>query len=656
MKRYLLSLLLLLSIAVLHSQPTEQEKALVIRIQQAQIEGDDETFYKAEQEFMDLLEQNNDWTRYYNIWMNKVVYLVNQKHFYRAFTEIHLITEDINQRQKPEFLYIPNMALGQYYVGRGNAEAGEQYFLKALEQIDTINNPLATFNTYLFLAQSLSFTKPSQAMAYLDRLPSQLLASPMMKSGVLGYRCIIAYKQNDLASFDRYYEQYDSIRTNIPEQFNAANLLQVMICYYQRQGNYHQALAWCDSIDVPLVAAELRAKIYEQQGEWKKAYYETLLKDSLDHVGDTETLTEDLEELAHSIDLLQAEQDKVKLRRQQLLTVCVMSFIIIVLLIVIIYYRQKKNRRLHQQNEQLQEARKHLQEALAFSTAFVRTTQEQLKSPVNVLRGYARIFNNPNFSLTDEQRSQAFDNIYDSAKNVETLIEPVLKSFVTENNSLGNEQKQHCLEAIRSPLNTLIGMSKLIADDKEHLIAETDYMQMCDEISKSAHQVASATHELILFSANDESNPLDKTDNVSLNEEALSTLKGYDLRNRELDLQFKTTVDNSVVVATRHLALQELLFCLLANADKFATGGEVLMCCQQEPDSSYSITITYEGAPIAAADAEHLFEPFVQRSEKDYGIGLGLALARKLATRLAYNVDLDTSYQQGVRFVVSNIR
>ena len=102
------------------------------------------------------------------------------------------------------------------------------------------------FNVYLSLAQSLSFKRPADAMACLDSLPQQMLQNPMYESGVLGYRCIIANKMDDRKSFDRYFAKYDSIRQHQPDQFNAANLQQVMVCRCLVQKDYQCALAWCD--------------------------------------------------------------------------------------------------------------------------------------------------------------------------------------------------------------------------------------------------------------------------------------------------------------------------------------------------------------------------------------------------------------------------
>lgn len=300
MKKIVLSAAMLAASLALFAQPTAQEQeeqAFAQRIYEAQMSDNDSAFYDAHQSFMDYLEQHEAWDKYYRSWMNRVLYDVNHKHFHRAFTQIHHITDDIGERHQEKYLYIPNMCLGLYYNSRNQPEMGEEHFRQALRVINTDSNPVAVFNCYLSLSQSLSFKRPAEAMACLDSLPQQMLENPMYESGVLGYRCIIANVMGDDEAFNNYYAKYDSIRQNLPEQFNAANLEQVMVCRCLMQGDYPGALAWCDSIDVPLTATELRMNVYEQMGDWERAFRASELKDSLSHAADREVLEENLLEI-----------------------------------------------------------------------------------------------------------------------------------------------------------------------------------------------------------------------------------------------------------------------------------------------------------------------------------------------------------------------
>ena len=470
-------------------QSSDQEQALVRRVYEAQISGNDSAFYEAHESFMNYLLENHDWEKYYRSWMNRVIYEVNHKHFHRAFVEIHHITDEIKERHQEQYLYIANMGMGFFYNGRNQPELGEQYFRHALQGIDIEKEPVAAFNVYLSLAQSLSLKRPKDAMAYLDSLPQQMLQNPMYESGVLGYRCIIANKMGDREAFGRYFARYDSIRQNLPAQFNAANLQQVMVCHCLMQNDYECALAWCDSVDIPLTATELRINVYEQMGDWHRAYRASQLKDSLMLIGERKALELHMMDMTHDIDQLQAEHDKAEIRRIQLIIVGLMALSIIGLLVGLLVYRHNKNLRLKEQFLQLQEARRSTMASQAIRRAFVSTIQEKLKSPINVLRGYARIFNDPNFLLKPEERHKRYDDILSAARSIESLMDPMLDSYAQGTTGITDEEKQICMEALRTPLLTLINTSEVIIDG-EGQIPHDDYMQLRASVCRNAYHVA----------------------------------------------------------------------------------------------------------------------------------------------------------------------
>ena len=645
------------------SAEEQKEQAFAQRIYEAQISGSDTAFYDAHQEFLNYLEQQGEWEKYYRSWLNRAIYDVNQKHFHRAFTQIYHIMDDIRDRHQEQYLYIPNMALGLYYNSRNLPEMGEEYFRRALRVIDTKHETVAVFNCYLSLAQSLSFKHPSEAMACLDSLPQQLLQNPMYESGVLGYRCIIANMMGDEAAFNTYFEKYDSIRQNNPSQFNAANLEQVMVCRCLMHNDYQCALAWCDSVKVLEIANELRMNVYEHMGDWERAFRCAELKDSLSHAADSEVLSEELVDLTHDIDLLQAEREKAEIRRMQLVIVGLMALFIIVLLVCMLIYRHRKNRRLKEQFQQLQEAHRSTEAAQAIRRAFVSTIKDKLNSPINMLRNYARIINTPDFNLNPEGQAKRYRDIINAAHQIESLMDSVLDSYARGTSSITEEEKRICLDALRSPIQTLIGTAEFIIEANGQ-ISQEEYLRMRHEVCRDAYHVATSTHKLVLYSLYGDDIPTPKQDVVGLNEIAHSILISYDLhqegsplsadRKRTLELEFKSDVADDVKVTVSPL-LQELMNCLLDNVDKYATSGTVLMACHAEPNGTYSISVSNTGPVIPAADAERIFEPFVRLSPTEHTLGIGLPLARCLAISMGYSLTLDLEYTTGARFVVSGI-
>lgn len=358
-------------------------------------------------------------------------------------------------------------------------------------------------------------------------------------------------------------------------------------------------------------------------------------------------------------DELRALKEMAEMRFVQLVIVGLLSLVIIGLLIGLLVYRHQKNLRMREQFQQLQQAIRNIESSQAIRRAFVTTIQEKLQSPVNVLRGYALVFNNSNFLLKPEERPKRYYDILTAARTIESLMDPLLEFYARGTTGITDEERQICIEALRTPLLTLIGTTEVIIDGHGKIPHE-EYMQLRSTVCRGAYHVATSTHQLLLFSLYGDDIPTPKNDRIGLNEVTQSILGSYDLhpsavdQHRILDTEFKTEVSDDVIINTSQL-LQELLVCLIDNADKYATGGTILVTCHQDAGGTYAISVANDGPTIPAADAERIFEPFVRLTASERSLGIGLPLARRLALSMGYKVSLDVNYTRGARFIVSGL-
>ena len=185
-------------------------------------------------------------------------------------------------------------------------------------------------------------------------------------------------------------------------------------------------------------------------------------------------------------------------------------------------------------------------------------------------------------------------------------------------------------------------------------------MQLRADVCHNAYHVATSANQLILFSLYGDDIPTPKQDRIGLNEVVRSVLNSYDIhpsaiyKKRTVVTAFKTEVADDVMIDINPL-LQDLLNCLLDNADKYATGGSVLVTCHANVEGKYAISIANEGPVVPAADAERIFEPFVRLYSDEHSLGIGLPLARRLAISMGYKVTLDPAYTSGARFVITGL-
>jgi signal transduction histidine kinase len=101
----------------------------------------------------------------------------------------------------------------------------------------------------------------------------------------------------------------------------------------------------------------------------------------------------------------------------------------------------------------------------------------------------------------------------------------------------------------------------------------------------------------------------------------------------------------------------QILVNLLSNAIKFTpAGGEVSADCGSTADT-VTLRISDTGIGIAVEKHETIFEPFMQLKEgltdREGGVGLGLAISRDLARAMNGDLTVESSEGKGARFTLS---
>ena len=100
--------------------------------------------------------------------------------------------------------------------------------------------------------------------------------------------------------------------------------------------------------------------------------------------------------------------------------------------------------------------------------------------------------------------------------------------------------------------------------------------------------------------------------------------------------------------------LQQALTCLIDNALKFTSEGEVRLICEPAAkEGKVRIVVEDTGRGVPAGKEEEIFERFKKLDEFIPGTGLGLSMCRLIVERLGGKVSLDPAYTQGARFVIT---
>jgi len=208
---------------------------------------------------------------------------------------------------------------------------------------------------------------------------------------------------------------------------------------------------------------------------------------------------------------------------------------------------------------------------------------------------------------------------------------------------------------IRTPMNAIIGMSHLA------LQTELDSKQRnyIEKVKQSAELLLGVINDILDFSKMEaghltiehiEFNLEDVLDN-------LSTLIYYKAEMKGLELLFDIDTDVPVALIGDPLRLGQILVNLANNAVKFTQHGEISLRVSREQGNDeallqFSLRDTGIGIP---QDAAHkLFQRFRQIDEsptrKYLGMGLGLAMSKRLVELMGGRIGFDSTLGQGSTF------
>ena len=151
--------------------------------------------------------------------------------------------------------------------------------------------------------------------------------------------------------------------------------------------------------------------------------------------------------------------------------------------------------------------------------------------------------------------------------------------------------------------------------------------------------------------------PIERVDNIIVPQVAEEAVKLSGIDKAQY-IKFVQQIDPSaaatMLLTGKEKAVRALTH-LLDNALKFTTDGTVTLKVNVDMDKMQAVyTVEDTGSGIDAAEAEHIFEPYVKLNQYFDGQGIGLTVARNLARRLGGDVVLDATYAgPGASFVLS---
>lgn len=309
------------------------------------------------------------------------------------------------------------------------------------------------------------------------------------------------------------------------------------------------------------------------------------------------------QESIHQKELEISQRDE-QMERQRHLSWYIFLGLLIAALIVYNVTRMKVQRRLQKAHNDLQQAYNNLEVANAraeessrMKSNFIQQISHEIRTPLNILSGFTQVVTTPGMQLEEDEQREINKGIVQNTERITDLVNKMLE--------LSDAQ------------------SNIVIDCKDDIPAIQIAVEAAD-----ASGIHHASH-------------------------------------LDFDMVFDPDVETATINTNRRAAVRALTL-MLNNARKFTKlpGTNSAANNAQSPDKkratltvkAQSDTMLYivedNGIGVPPAEAERIFDEFVQLDDYYDGTGIGLTVARSLAQRMGGNITLDTTYTDGARFIM----
>jgi signal transduction histidine kinase len=126
-----------------------------------------------------------------------------------------------------------------------------------------------------------------------------------------------------------------------------------------------------------------------------------------------------------------------------------------------------------------------------------------------------------------------------------------------------------------------------------------------------------------------------------------------DAREKSLELSAEVSPDLGSVRTDRH-KMSQVLSNLVSNAIKFTSTGSVTVTAGPVDDERWYVEVNDTGIGISTDALTYIFDGFRQVDERlaraYSGVGLGLAITRKIVQLLGGEITVESKQHQGSRF------
>ena len=358
--------------------------------------GDSARFFPALNALQDYLLKQDDQHAYYTQRCNEIVFLMNRQRIFEAYKLARQLANELREKKLDKEMYMAYNMLGHLNRYCGNRETAKENFRQVIRLMEEAGYYESMPPIYMNLVNVSLSDDPDEAQRMLEK--AKEIAEKYSPERVFDIETRQTLSYFNRGNIPAFLEGYKKYREGVAEGKTSVHGRSVDIYYESLQGNVDKAVKMAyDALGDE--AHETATIIYEQAGRWKEAYEslkkQTTANDSVNNV----ILSNSMQEFRDEMTVYDIERQAARTR---IITLGIIIILLLMLIMAFIYITFSRRRHMRQ----LKRAYEHALESDKLKAAFIRNMSHEVRTPLNVIAGFAQVLADPDLSPDAAKRKE----------------------------------------------------------------------------------------------------------------------------------------------------------------------------------------------------------------------------------------------------------
>ena len=385
--------------------------------------GDSAHFFSAIKNLEDYLLSQDDLHNYYTQRCNEIVFLMNRQKIWEAYKAARQLSKELRERGLDKEMYMAINMMGHIYRYCGNFDAAKKAFHEVIALMEKYGYYESMPPIYMNIVNVEMGDDPIEDIEMLNRASDIAKKySPERVFDIETRRILSYYNLGDTEKFEEGYKNY---KEGVKNGLSSVHGRTIEIYHEAYLGNIDKAIEMAHA-EMGEQGTDIITNLYKNAGMWKEAY-ESLRKekasdDSINNV----ILSNNMQGIQDEIRIFEMERESAKNRMIGMSAVIVLLLLLIGALTYIVISRRRHER-------QLKEAYEHALESDNMKTAFIRNINHEVRTPLNIISGFAQVISDPNIDMSVEERQNISQMVLKNTNLITSQFDEMIELSLNEN-------------------------------------------------------------------------------------------------------------------------------------------------------------------------------------------------------------------------------